>query len=149
MESIVFTLACFGIVAVLLAINYVMVTIQERRHGKTPGWTPEQIDWDAAADDFVQEYLMQGDQINAIKRYRNLTNVGLAEAKYVIDHIVAHPDEMGEKKKAPRPELDDAPGVRDLLDEGRDDEAIDLYRRFAGVDEYTARAAVERIKRGE
>lgn len=52
-----------------------------------------------------------------------------------------------EKKKSSHPDLDDAPGIRDLLEDGRDDEAIDIYQKFAGVDEYTARAMVERIKR--
>jgi ribosomal protein L7/L12 len=149
MESVVFTLICLGIVVVLLAINYVMVTRQEQREGVTPLWTPDQIDWDAIADGYLQDALVQGNKIAAIKRYRELTDSGLKEAKDAVEYAERHPDEAGEKKKAPRLDLDDAPGVRDLLDEGRDDEAVDLYRRFAGVDEYTARTAVDRMKRGE
>jgi hypothetical protein len=52
------------------------------------------------------------------------------------------------KRKLPAYDIENA-GVLDLLEEGHDDEAVDLYRRFAGVDEYTARAAVDRMKRGE
>jgi hypothetical protein len=51
------------------------------------------------------------------------------------------------EKSGLHPDLEDAPGIRDLLEEGRDDEAVDIYQKFAGVDEYTARAMVERIKR--
>jgi ribosomal protein L7/L12 len=36
--------------------------------------------------------------------------------------------------------------VRDLLKEGRIDEAIEVYRKFAGVDEYTAKDAVWKIE---
>lgn len=146
MESIVLTLVCLGIVAVLLAINYVLVTRQEQREGKTPSWTPEQIDWDAIADEQVQTFMFGGNKIEAIKRYRELTGAGLKEAKDALEYGERNPDLAREKKKAPRPELDNAAGVRDLLDEGRDDKAVETYRKFAGVDEYTARAAVERIK---
>jgi hypothetical protein len=38
-------------------------------------------------------------------------------------------------------------GIRDLVEEGRLDEAVEVYRKFAGVDEYTARDAVEQIRR--
>jgi hypothetical protein len=38
-------------------------------------------------------------------------------------------------------------GIRDLLEEGREDEAVEVYQKFAGVDEYTARDMVEKIKR--
>lgn len=50
-------------------------------------------------------------------------------------------------KSGLHPDLEAAPGIRDLLEEGRDDEAVDTYQKFAGVDEYTARVMVERIKR--
>jgi ribosomal protein L7/L12 len=139
-------LFCVVIVGLLVAVNYVLVTRQEQREGKMPSWTPEQIDWDAIADEQLQEALTRGNKIEAIKRYRELTGAGLKEAKDAVEYGEKNPELAHDKKKAPRPELDDAPGVRDLLDEGRDDEAVDLYRRFAGVDEYTARAAIERIK---
>ena len=38
-------------------------------------------------------------------------------------------------------------GVRDLLAEGRIDEAVKVYAAFMGVDEFTARAAVEQMQR--
>jgi hypothetical protein len=50
------------------------------------------------------------------------------------------------KKKVVRLEFVQAPGIHDLLEEGREDEAIEVYQKFAGVDEYTARDAVGKIK---
>jgi hypothetical protein len=146
MESILFPLLCVGIVAVLIAINYIAVTLQERREGKLPPWTPDQIDADAAEDWEIRADIGRGNKIGAIKRYRELTGVGLKEAKDAVDYIAQNPDMWAEKKKAPRLELD-APGIRDLLEEGRDDEAVEIYQKFAGIDEYSARDAVARIKR--
>jgi ribosomal protein L7/L12 len=146
MESVVFVLFCVGIVAVVIAINYIAVTRQERR-GEIPvsRWTVDQIDWDAIADEQLQDALHRGNKIEAIKRYRELTGAGLKEAKDSVVYAEKHPDEWAEKKKAPRLELD-APGIRDLLEAGRDEEAIEVYQKFAGVDEYSARDAVARIK---
>jgi hypothetical protein len=146
-ESLTPVLLCLGIVVVLIVVNYVLVTLQERREGKQPYWTLEEIDGDAAADEQVQLFIASGKKIEAIKRYRELTGVGLKEAKDTIELLIQNPDLLGEKKKAPRPDLDDAPGIRDLLYEGRDDEAVEVYQKFAGVDEYTAQAEVERIKK--
>jgi hypothetical protein len=147
MDGVIFALLCFGIGAGLLVLNYVMVTLQERREGKLPPWTPDQIDPEAASDDLVHEYLLQGNAINAIKRYRELTGVGLKEAKDTIDYLRLHPDDVKAKKNAPNHDLEEAPGIRDLLEEGREEEAIEVYQKFAGVDEYTARDAVEQIKK--
>jgi ribosomal protein L7/L12 len=146
MDSVIFTLACVGIVVALLAVNYVMVTRQEQREGKLPPWTPDAIDWDAAGDWRIRADIGRGNKIQAIKLYRELTGVGLKEAKDVIEYVTLHPDAIEDKKKARRIELEDAPGIRDLLEEGREDEAVEVYQKFAGVDEYTARDAVAKIK---
>jgi hypothetical protein len=37
-------------------------------------------------------------------------------------------------------------GVQELIDKERIDEAVDLYKAFTGVDEYTAREAIEAIQ---
>jgi hypothetical protein len=147
MQSLLPILLCVGIIVVLLAVNYVLVTLQERREGEAPYWTLEEIDGDAASDEQLQTFITRGKKIEAIKRYRELTAVGLKEAKDAIELIILNPDILGEKKKAPRLDLDDAPGVRDLIDEGRDDEAVNIYQKFAGVDEFTARDMVDKIKR--
>jgi len=134
------------IVGALLALNYILVTRQERRE-REPGIMPEpaEIDWDAVSDLQVQEAIQSDKKIEAIKRYRELTGLGLKEAKDAIEYAMAHPEEQAEKKKAPTYDVQDA-GVRDLIQEGRIDEAIEVYRKFAGVDEYTAKDAVWKIE---
>lgn len=147
METLFLFVFCGGLIVVALVTNYILVTRQERR-GEIPvsNWTPDQIDVDVAEDWQIRADIGRGNKIEAIKRYRELTGVGLKEAKDAVEFIANNPDIWAEKKKAPRLELD-APGIRDLLEEGRDDEAIEVYQKFAGVDEYSARDAVERIKR--
>jgi len=71
-----------------------------------------------------------------------------AAALAVLIYLMVRGGNQAEKPKTVIPRLD-ATGLRDLLDEGREDEAVETYRKFAGVDEYTARATVERLKQGE
>lgn len=61
-------------------------------------------------------------------------------------YVLGKRSERRKKKKTLHTELYTAPGVKDLLDEGRDDEAVDIYQKFTGINEYTAQAMVERIK---
>lgn len=39
-------------------------------------------------------------------------------------------------------------GILDLLEEGRFDEAVDVYSKFTGVDRFTAQEAIERLQHG-
>lgn len=143
----IFCLGGIGIVVTLLVINYIAVTIQERREGDTIPFDPEtDIDWEALSDPQLQEFLAQGNKIGAIKVYRQLTGMGLKESKDAIDYAAKHPDEWGEKKKKSAYDSQDA-GVRDLIQDGRIDEAVEVYQRFAGVDEYTSRDAVTELER--
>jgi len=103
----------------------------------------EMIDWSVIDDYELQSYLPNL-KINAIKRYRELTGVGLKEAKQAIDYVIAHPD--AKKGKRGISGNTDGAGVRDLLLEGRFDAAVDLYAAFMGVDEFTARDAVEAMQ---
>lgn len=137
------------LVVAVLAANYVAVTRQERREGVQPnGFSPEQPDWGMLAEPEMQDFLTRGLKINAIKRYRERTGVGLKEAKDAIEYALAHPDEAALKKLRRAEDSFSDAGLRDLIAEGRLDEAAELYRQFAGVDEYTAREAVEEIARG-
>jgi hypothetical protein len=105
------------------------------------------IDWEAANDEQVRDWVAQGNKIQAIKRYRELTGAGLKDAKDAIDYLFLHPDAPDKlKEKIRRLELDDS-GLRDLIEEGRTDEAVEVYRKFAGVDEYTARDAIDQLAR--
>ena len=51
-----------------------------------------------------------------------------------------------QKAKGRRAMPSDA-GLRDLISAGKLDEAVDIYRRFTGVDEFTARKLVDDLAR--
>ncbi len=51
------------------------------------------------------------------------------------------------KKRAKIGELPADAGVRDLIAEGHMQEAVELYQRFTGMDEFSARDAVEAMRR--
>lgn len=53
----------------------------------------------------------------------------------------------GKKKKSKIGDLPSDAGVRDLILANKTAEAIDLYQRFTGVDEFTARQVIEDIAR--
>lgn len=104
----------------------------------------EAIDWDALRDDTLQSYLPD-QKINAIKRYRELTGQNLSASKFAIDFIVKHPERL---KKRTAPNADDAgAGVRDLVAEGRYEDAEKVYAAYMGVDVFTAKDAVMGIRR--
>lgn len=107
---------------------------------------PREIDWGALNDPQIQDALGRGSKIEAIKRYRELTGLGLKESKDAIDYAAANPGQKGDKKKKAAYDALDA-GVRDLVRDGQIDRAVELYRQFAGVDEYTAKDAVAEMER--
>jgi hypothetical protein len=131
------------IVGFLVAIFYITVRSQDRDK-----LTPIQavMDWDAINDEVIQAALAKRNKIEAIKRYRKLTGQGLKDSKDAIDYVLLHPEERGDKKKKAAYDAQDA-GIRDLIQAGRLDEAVEIYQKFAGVDSYTARDAVDEIAR--
>lgn len=103
------------------------------------------IDDKALDDEELQSYL-PNNKIAAIKRYRELTSVGLKDAKEAIEAVIADPDATKHKRMRALHRLSDdaqGAGVRDLIAEGKLDEAAEVYAQFMGVDVYTARAAIE------
>ena len=142
-----FFIALFIIVFILgFLIAAAALRSGQYRPPQPPRATAE-IDWDAINSEAVQNALEVGNKIQAIKEYRQLTGVGLKEAKDAVDYAVLHPDERFEKstkKKKAAADNQDA-GIRDLIADGRMDEAIEVYQRFAGVDAYTAKDAVDEI----
>jgi hypothetical protein len=82
----------------------------------------------------TEQLLYHGQRIvDALKMYFQQTNLSL------------HVDES--KKKQAVLDLPDA-RIRDLVRARRIDEAVEIYQKFAGVDEYTAKDAVDRMRRG-
>lgn len=135
------------LLGIVLLINALLIrgVLQDRKQRHTGNVAqPPQIDEDALLQ--VKPILDTGRKIEAIKVYRQLTNVGLKQAKDAIDYFEAHPEMLNEKKKSPQLRLQDS-GIRDLIEADQIDEAAEVYQKFAGVDEYTARDAVEQIKR--
>ncbi len=133
-----FLLLCLGTTAFLLF--FVFVAFKGIFDILVRGKRVIRLDKAAMKDPEIRELIALGQQVYGKKLARSLEDRRLGLTDEDIDALV-------EKKKAPHPDLEDAPGIRDLLEEGRDDEAVDIYQKFAGVDEYTARAMVERIKR--
>ncbi len=142
----IFCLIPIAIVALLLVANYIAVSRQERRDEALGISKPlATIDSAAINDREVQDYIARGQKINAIKRYRELTGVGLKEAKDAVEFAEANPGMVIGKKQTPAYDAPDA-GIRDLVRDGDIDRAIEVYRVYAGVDEYTARDAVKAIE---
>lgn len=131
------------VIGFVIAINYLTASQRDRSN---PIRRLTEIDWDAIGDEVVQTALADRNKIEAIKRYRLLTGQGLKESKDAIDYALLHPDERGDKKKKAAYDAQDA-GIRDLIQDGRLDEAVEIYQKFAGVDAYTARDAIDEIAR--
>lgn len=110
-----------------------------------PANMADAIDWDAIADEELQSALPDM-KINAIKRYRELTGIGLKEAKDAIEFVIAHPDAVKKGRTAMDANTGGA-GVRDLIADGKIDEAARVYAAFMGVDEFTARSAISALER--
>ncbi|MAU09475.1 MAG: hypothetical protein CL607_06615 [Anaerolineaceae bacterium] len=131
------------ILVIAMAVVYLLYDAMMNKTGlRTKG--PLVIDDEALDDDELQSYLPD-QKIAAIKRYRELTGVGLAEAKRAIEAVIADPDAAKNKRKRALHRLSDdaqGAGVRDLIAEGKLDEAAEVYAQFMGVDTYTARAAI-------
>lgn len=106
----------------------------------------QMIDWDAIQHLDVYEDIQENRKISAIKHYRELTGCGLKEAKEAIEYVIAHGIPQKGKLVHSKLEMSDA-GIRDLIAEGKIDEAVDVYRQFAGIDKFSAREAVEQLQR--
>jgi ribosomal protein L7/L12 len=107
-------------------------------------------------DEAVRRALQEGRKIEAIKRYREQTGLGLREAKDAVDLMEkelylpgATPpsfqhDPGIESTSRAREEPDEA--VMRALQEGRKIEAIKLYREQTGLGLREAKDAVERLE---
>ena len=136
------------VIAAFILIGIVRVAMfQAQTSAVEPAFKakPSDIDWNALADDELQSHLPHM-KINAIKRYRELTGAGLKEAKDAVDYAMANPDQLAQKGKAGGVVDTDGAGVRDLIAEGRIDEAVKVYAAFMGVDEFTARDAIAQMQ---
>jgi competence protein ComGC len=107
---------------------------------------PAQVDTVALVDAELQSYLPDN-KMGAIKRYHQLTNAGLKESRDVIEWVLANPDALDGQKDIAREVDTQGAGIRDLVAEGRIEEAVKVYAAYMGVDAFSARDAVEQIER--
>jgi len=126
MAGLELVLIFVGVVAAFLALNYFLVTKQEREEARLGiVRQPPEIDWSALSDERIQDALDKGNKIEAIKVYRELTGLGLKEAKDAIEYAQANPELVGEKKKRAAYDTMDAV-ICDMIQEGRIDEPIEF-----------------------
>ena len=97
----------------------------------------------------IAELLARGQKIEAIKRYRTLTGVGLKEAKDAVESW----ERAGSAPAIPTATPAPAPGgdiaeVHALARSGKKIEAIKRYRELTGVGLKEAKDAVERMEAG-
>ena len=135
------------IIIVIFVLLGLYVFVSQARSA-TPRQQPQkeepEIDWEAANDDSVQQHLPKA-KIQAIKAYRQLTGVGLKEAKEAIEYVMANPDafdEASRKKKSPSRDA----GVRELVRQGRLNEAVEIYRDFTGASLLDAKDDIAQIE---
>ena len=88
----------------------------------------------------IRQLLASGNKIAAIKRYREQTGVGLAEAKAAVESLDAG-DSFAERVQPD--DLNDQ--IVGLLGRGEKIEAVKLYRNQTGCGLKEAKEAVERI----
>ena len=135
------------LIAIAIAIVIAVVMASAGRRAEAGQRILEEVEIDSLAtgDPEFQEYLQQNKKIEAIKRYRGLTGLGLKESKDVVEYLMAYPDAPLKKRRHASATPEPA-GLRDLVAGGSIDEAIDIYQKFAGVDYYSAKDAVGAIQ---
>ena len=97
-----------------------------------------------AFENEIQDLLSAGRKIEAVKRYREETGAGLAEAKSAVESIDAG-DAPARSGDVGIPELADQ--IVELLEQGQKIEAIKLYRERSNASLKEAKDVVEEIAR--
>jgi ribosomal protein L7/L12 len=95
-----------------------------------------------ATEDEIRQLLASGNKIAAIKRYREATGAGLAEAKVAVESLEAG-GSFSERGRSDNSDLTDQ--IVDLPGRGEKIEAVKLYREQTGGGLKEAKEAVGRI----
>lgn len=103
------------------------------------------MDWDLLLSDQMQA-LLPDKMIEAIKLYRQQTGVGLKEAKDAVEEYMLNPEAVPAKIRRYDLVENQSDGIRDLLREGKRDEARKTYQAFTGVDQFTANEAIDALE---
>jgi ribosomal protein L7/L12 len=104
----------------------------------------------AARDAEFLDHLENNRKINAIKRYRELTGVGLKEAKDSVEYLQKHPElPVGKRTNRLSTEGDSGTpfdaGIRELIRQNKSHEAIKVYQDFTGASLSEAATEIERL----
>lgn len=138
--GVVALVAVGGLILLLAAKNNVTV-VDAPRLRPAPGVVAPPP---GAGLDVVADLLRAGQKIEAIKRYRELTGVGLKDAKDAVEAM-----ERGDAVPvASAPSPVSAANVQALLREGKKLEAIKLYREQSGLGLKEAKDAVDAMELG-
>jgi len=106
------------------------------------------LDWNAIHKQKLLGYLFVK-KINAIVRYQKLAGVSYEKANQAIEYVLSHPEllpNIPQKRRPALPEADDG-RIYSLLETGELKQAAALYQVLADVDQFTAKAVIERIGR--
>jgi len=143
------------IMALVVAVLVFLVWLGSREDGKqknewAAGVTPQDLRWDVLLSAEIQVCLPDK-KIEAIKRYREQTGVGLKEAKDAVEYAMAHPQMAGQTGSQPHAKGREMglnwdvlllPEIQDALPD-RKIEAIKLYRQYTGVGLKEAKDAID------
>ena len=74
-----------------------------------------------------------------------MTSQGLKESKFAVEYAMEHGDNrLKDRKRRLMDRSDD--GLRDLIIAGKIEEAVEVYQKFAGVDKFSARDAIQQLQ---
>jgi hypothetical protein len=136
----------FLTIGFFLVLNFVLSSYR-REHGRgSHAGRLRAINWAVLNDPDIQTLIAHHKLTAAIERYCELTGCSFREAQFAIGVVMDNPRLSTQKKKKAHYDTPDA-GIRDLVRDGEIERAVEVYRIFAGVDEYTARDAIAEIER--
>jgi|GEM_PF-3781323 len=133
------------IILICLLVGGIIIFASKSRKQESSGYLAD-IDWDAIAKHTVQDAIANNQKIEAIKAYRELTGQGLKDAKFAIEYAIKHSDDPLKVRRQRLMDQSSNAGIRDLISEGKIDEAIDTYQKFAGVDKFSAQDAIQQLQ---
>jgi len=136
-------------IAFVIAFTGLMILLSMRDAQTKTKWAagamPDSLDWEVLLSAEIQVCLPDK-KIEAIKRYRQQTGVGLKEAKDAIDYFSEHRGDVPAKLRRYDLVDEQAEGIRDLLREGKRAEAQKIYQAFTGIDQFTASEALDALE---
>jgi len=138
-----------GIAVLVLLLAFTLVS---RINAVPYQGEPDDIDWNALKNPQVWSLLpVWHNQEAAAEAYAEFAGVSLSEAQKVIAYVVRYWNQLDippDKKHASLPPLDipEELGIRQMMAEGRLQEAAQAYAEYADVDQFTAQEAIRRMQ---